>query len=126
MSDDIQTCTDDSCEVLVSPLPTKKMRPLSLHAISKTRSVFFVDSTKNNSDHILNRTQAMLKIKACGSTESSRRDAPVKSWTSHSSTNYSTTRDWSSAGSTTEGAVLRAVRSTPSPFKPAELQRCPC
>ncbi len=46
-------CTDSSCELLVSPIPRVRPRPLAVSGRSRRRRVRFVDSGKPNSAHIL-------------------------------------------------------------------------
>ena len=56
-----ERCDDTSCEILVSPMPTRRPRPLSIQTQPRARRVRFVDSTKNNSDAILSRARDALQ-----------------------------------------------------------------
>ena len=50
---DERDCTDASCEILVSPIPRVRPRPLAVHRHPARRKVTFVDSGKPSSDRIL-------------------------------------------------------------------------
>ena len=46
-------CIDSSCEMLVSPIPRVRPRPLAVNAVPRRRRVLFVNSGKPSSDRIL-------------------------------------------------------------------------
>jgi len=53
-------CIDGSCELLVSPVPRVRPRPLAVTGAPRRRRVLFVDSGKPNSDRILALARSAL------------------------------------------------------------------
>jgi len=58
---DERDCADSSCEILVSPIPRVRPRPLAVRRQPARRKVTFVDSGKPNSDRILALAQRALE-----------------------------------------------------------------
>ena len=56
------SCGDDSCQVLVSPIPRLKVQSLAV-CRPRARRVRLVDSNKPNSLGILTRTKALLEAR---------------------------------------------------------------
>lgn len=54
-------CPDSSCEILVSPIPRVRPRPLAIRLRPARRKVTFVDSGKPNSDRILAMARRALE-----------------------------------------------------------------
>ena len=62
MADDGSDCggSGETCEILVSPIPFRRVRPLVVSRSPKRRSVTFVNSGKPNSLAILERARCLL------------------------------------------------------------------
>ena len=63
MTDRDRECTDSSCELLVSPIPRVRPRPLAVHREPPRRKVMFIDSGKPSSDRILELARLALEAR---------------------------------------------------------------
>ncbi len=55
------SCGDTSCEILVSPFPVVRTRPLSVRTVASRRAVVLLDANKPNSRTILEKAAAVLR-----------------------------------------------------------------
>lgn len=57
----IASCDDSSCELLISPIPKPRIKPLHVSVKPKRRRVTLLDTKKPNSIAILRRVGEMLR-----------------------------------------------------------------
>jgi hypothetical protein len=57
------SCGDTSCEMLISPFPVPRTKPLAVRQVASKRQVILFDTSKPNSLRILEKTAAHLRAR---------------------------------------------------------------
>lgn len=57
------SCDESSCEILVSPFPVPRVKPLGVRTVAARRAVVLFDSNKPNSRTILERVATLLRAR---------------------------------------------------------------
>jgi len=63
LSAPIPSCGDSSCEMMISPFPVPRTRPLSVRRVAGRREVVFFDANKPNSRTILEKAAVLLRAR---------------------------------------------------------------